>query len=329
MRTIMKRSFNLLIIFISVVLLLSGCSSESKSHVGLYDCVRVSNELEEYEIDEIYPEGCSLELMDWGQAWLELNGETFYCRWDIEGERLKLDFAGEICEAQLKDGACTIYFGADSLEHVFIREGVKLPKAGEAEETGSELSERQLFWNGDWYGQWFISNASGKWLDQSGQSFDCFARFDVAADGSAVMIFWDELQSADEPIAKAELLISNNAENSAAGTAVSTGGVFLLSELEETQWSIDPNAGEFDSFFVVENAHYEGEDGSFDYSIYLRPWGRTWEDINATQPGLLPYFYYDWYLPMLAQGESMPDKFSAPDVNVIHNTWVEPETETE
>ena len=71
------------------------------------------------------------------------------------------------------------------------------------------------------------------------------------------------------------------------------------------------------------------DDGSFDYSIYLRPWGRTWEDINATQPGLLPYFYYDWYLPMLAQGESMPDKFSAPDVNVIHNTWVEPETETE
>ena len=43
------------------------------------------------------------------------------------------------------------------------------------------------------------------------------------------------------------------------------------------------------------------------YSIYLRPWGESWEDVRADDEELLPYYYDDWYLPLIETGASMPE----------------------
>ena len=62
---------------------------------------------------------------------------------------------------------------------------------------------------------------------------------------------------------------------------------------------------------VIDNGHYESEEGSFDYQIVLRPWGTVWDDVESTAPELLPYFYKDWYLRAIDAGEDMPDSFDA------------------
>ena len=48
---------------------------------------------------------------------------------------------------------------------------------------------------------------------------------------------------------------------------------------------------------VVDAAHYASDEGSFDYTIVLRPWGTVWSDVESVASELLPYYYNDWYLP--------------------------------
>lgn len=315
---------------ITLILVLSlflvGCGFENEEHIGVYDCAAVSLDGESFDVAEVYPEGLELELLSYGQAWLSVNGERVYGRWSLEGESFSLDINGEISKGTLDGGVCVIRLADTALEHVLLRSGAELPPVQDGDALNeSEATERQLFWNGDWYGFWTIENAAGQWLDQSGQSFDCFARFEIGEDNTGKMIFWDELQSAEEPVAVVELLISDSAEETVSGVAVSTGGFFFDCAVEETQWSVDPSAGSYDSVFFVDKARYEGEDGSFDYSIMLRPWGRTWEDVQTSQPDMLPYFYYDWYLPQLASGKPMPDEFRPPEKSVIRDIWIDPE----
>ena len=44
------------------------------------------------------------------------------------------------------------------------------------------------------------------------------------------------------------------------------------------------------------------------FRLYLRPWGMDWEDVRAADESLLPYYYDDWYLPLIEAGGSMPDQ---------------------
>ena len=49
----------------------------------------------------------------------------------------------------------------------------------------------------------------------------------------------------------------------------------------------------------------------------------AWEDVEAADPTLVPYFYYDWYLQRLASGEAMPDEFTPPEKTVIRDIWID------
>ena len=52
----------------------------------------------------------------------------------------------------------------------------------------------------------------------------------------------------------------------------------------------------------------DNREDSFDYEIYLRPWGVEWEDVRNVDTTDLPYddmmpAYYDsWYLPLIKDG---------------------------
>lgn len=323
----MKR-WLLLIVFLFVFL--PGCSMAGADELGSYDCVRLSREGDIYEVSEIYPEGFSLELCEYGRGWLRPDGEEFYCRWRAENGELVLDVNGETFSGSIVDGVCRIQFSEDGLEHVFLTSGAVFPAAlteDSDEASDAALTERQLFWNGGWYGIWQLNNATGAWADQNGQSFDCFARIELGQDHTGTMIIWDELQSEDSPLAELQITVSDGEGKSLSGVAAATGGYFLDCKVNEPIFSVDPNAWLYDSFIFVENTHYEGENGSFDYNILLRPWGRTWEDVEIARPELLPYFYYDWYLPMLAAGESMPAEFIRPEAAVKRNVFIEDDSD--
>ena len=41
------------------------------------------------------------------------------------------------------------------------------------------------------------------------------------------------------------------------------------------------------------------DDSAFSFSINIRPWGMTWEDVEEEYPTEMPANYDDWYLPRL------------------------------
>ena len=64
---------------------------------------------------------------------------------------------------------------------------------------------------------------------------------------------------------------------------------------------------QYEDLVVIEGACAD-DTGSYNYSIFLRPWGRLWDDIEAVESEQLPYGYFDWYLSALEDGAAMPDR---------------------
>ena len=44
-------------------------------------------------------------------------------------------------------------------------------------------------------------------------------------------------------------------------------------------------------------------EGGFSFEIFLRPWGELWPGKDNE----IPYYYEDWYLPLIRAGSAMPD----------------------
>ena len=60
---------------------------------------------------------------------------------------------------------------------------------------------------------------------------------------------------------------------------------------------------EVENFLVIEGSYSDGEN-SLDYTIYIRPWGTVWDEVEDKN---LPESYKDWYLPLIEAGKDMPD----------------------
>ena len=91
------------------------------------------------------------------------------------------------------------------------------------------------------------------------------------------------------------------------GTLMSEGGFFTDIVLEHADWIVDPGLADYPDMIHI-NGYYENGPDEFTYDIYLRPWGAYWDDVAEEH---LPGFYYDWYLPMIEGGKSMPDTIGA------------------
>jgi len=152
---------------------------------------------------------------------------------------------------------------------------------------------------GDWYGWWKMVNTSGDWAQMDGYWWDCCA--EAAEDGPTVrLLLWDE----DLP--KETLLAVLSIRSGNDGALNCTGGELLSAVMEKDGCTIELRQDGGEKFLTI-TGHYDAtvKTGSFDYSIYLRPWGQRWEDAEDDE---LPYYYESWYLPLIEDGKEMPDE---------------------
>ena len=86
-------------------------------------------------------------------------------------------------------------------------------------------------------------------------------------------------------------------------------GWFSDGDVEDADWLVDPDGLGYENLICIEGSYKDPEDffSGYDYTIYLRPWGLDWGDIEEEQSDGLPDYYYDWYLPAIEAGSSMPD----------------------
>lgn len=144
---------------------------------------------------------------------------------------------------------------------------------------------------GDYYGWWHIDHTEGDWAAHYGDWWDCCAVLD--ADGS--LLVWDEDFSRSEGLARFHL-------DRRDGQSVCLSGTMLDTPLPPESVTIGETADENGGRLVTIRGRYTGESGAFSFEILLRPWGSLWPENDER-----PYYYLDWYLPLIESGSAMPD----------------------
>ena len=172
--------------------------------------------------------------------------------------------------------------------------------------TGDALLD---WWNGAWYGWWTMTGCSGAYESMSGQWWDACAVIDIGSDYTGTVTIWDEDYSRADPMLQASVTL-NSAGVGEHGTVMSESGYFANLPLEHADWIIDPAINsrfpDVENMICIEGWYEDGDD-EFYYEVYLRPWGQLWDDFAADYPDDIPYYYDDWYLPLVESGRSMPD----------------------
>ena len=172
--------------------------------------------------------------------------------------------------------------------------------------TGDALLD---WWNGAWYGWWTMTGCSGAYESMAGQWWDACAVIDIGMDYTGTVTIWDEDYSRADPMSQATVTL-NSAGVGEHGTVMSESGYFTNLPLEHADWIVDPAINsrfpDVENMICIEGWYEDGED-EFYYEVYLRPWGQLWDDFAADYPDDIPYYYDDWYLPLVESGSSMPD----------------------
>ena len=172
--------------------------------------------------------------------------------------------------------------------------------------TGDALLD---WWNGAWYGWWTMTGCSGAYESMAGQWWDACAVIDIGMDYTGTVTIWDEDYSRADPMSQVTVTL-NSAGVGEHGTVMSESGYFTNLPLEHADWIVDPAINsrfpDVENMICIEGWYEDGED-EFYYEVYLRPWGQLWDDFAADYPDDIPYYYDDWYLPLVESGSAMPD----------------------
>lgn len=147
---------------------------------------------------------------------------------------------------------------------------------------------------GDWYGWWKLENVSGGWSDYDTNWWDCCARI-REKEGELELCLWDEYSSRDQNMADfTARLFQNGIE--------CTGAALFGTKLSETECEIKLTEDSDGKLLTVSGHYYDdASKDSFDFCVYLRPWGDKWSEDA-------PFHYETWYLPLTEAGSPMPDK---------------------
>ncbi len=190
---------------------------------------------------------------------------------------------------------------------------VDLAALERVEPVSFTASEELLdWWNGEWYGWWMMTESTGIYEHLDGFWWDICAEIEIDEGKYGTVTLWDEDYSRDDPMAHVLVRLSEDGLGE-HGTLYSESGWLMNADITSDSWTVDPAlAGMFDGYenVLCIGGYYESGEDTFTYTIYLRPWGQLWDDIAAEYPDDIPYFYDDWYLPLLDAGKTMPDEIN-------------------
>ena len=196
----------------------------------------------------------------------------------------------------------TIYFALDS---------VARDAAGPAD-IADPLTD---WWNGDWYGCWYMYGCKGSYEDIETKYWDCEAHIAIdPATRTGTMELWDDEQYQNMGgIGLVDVSLSGNGTGE-HGTLMSEGGWFEEITLSHADWIIDPALSDYTDMITISGDYDDGSGNSYYFTMMLRHWGELWEDVDEEAR---PWSYEDWYKPMIEDGVTkMSVRFGDPDPSV-------------
>ena len=170
------------------------------------------------------------------------------------------------------------------------------PKPSEETQLPAEEASLPERFAGDWYGWWRMQNTRGDWAHMYGYYWDCLCQIRETEEGGLSLLLWDEDMTKDDWLAQAALVLDY-------GEPQLKEGRFLDRALAAEDWDMRVTRDENGTLLTIRGKYEAVGKGGFSYEIELRPWGSRW-DVPADEQ---PYYYTDWYLPLIEAGEGMPD----------------------
>ena len=282
------------------------------SVAGWYDCyyIEVVDENTSFRSEDLFSSTPVISLSDDLTGYMMLEDEFLYLTYTLDYPSITFyTDDGDVTTGTISDGV--LILSEEGLIMTFATYGAEVPVPENLTDlsgfnTGSNASAD--YWNGDWYGWWIMENRTGYYAELDIDWWDAAARVTVDETNNGVLFFWDEDQSYSDPIATVYFTLGEGTTE--AGCITSQSGYFWEYPIGYADWIVDPATGstsDFDHMITI-SGYYEDSTGSFDYYIYLRPWGMMWDDIEEANAELLPY-YYEWYKELVASGMGMPDSF--------------------
>ena len=283
----MKKLVSLLLV-LCLTLGFTACTGKKGSdYVGSWVAVKY----------EVWGEEWSIE--DGGEGWLILNedgtgsmshmGDLQDVKWKASGKSFKLTDGNDL--------NYTIKYDGETLSVDFMGMVMYLVR-GEigASQVGGDTVEACSL-EGDWYGWWIIAEATDGYSESLNDWWDICATISFDDSGYGTIDLWDE------DYTRSDLLGSVELERISETSASSGSGIFCNAEIVPGEWQLDMDESDLPNCVSFSGA-YKDEYGSFEYYVYLRAWGQLWDDEDENN---LPYYYNDWYLPLIEAGSAMPD----------------------
>ena len=151
------------------------------------------------------------------------------------------------------------------------------------------LAKALEWWDGDWYGSFYISETNAAYDSLSGHFEDIYAVIKTNPDGTATVYLWSD---GYYDLGTVELEIEADSL-SVMGSAVSTGGELFNYPVNYIDWYITPYYGKYSDMIEIIEFFLDTDGDWFNYEIFMRPWGMRWDDVSEADQ---PLYYDDWYL---------------------------------
>lgn len=222
-------------------------------------------------------------------------------------------------------------------------DGLAVSDEGEISASDEMDAGNYDWWEGDWYGWWAIKNGTGIYQKPSDLNliWDAYAEIEVYNDNTGFMEVWDTGTSKDNILFYGYDIVFEPGVSDAGRMVSSRVVVFPNGEWNhgmeadtmderETGWMVDPAESAVSHFenMIEVKGHYvspENPDDSFDYYIYLRPWGMLWDDIrNGDTSGclykdMMPLYHDNWYVSLLNLGYERPTSTFEEGIAIIED----------
>ena len=154
-------------------------------------------------------------------------------------------------------------------------------------------------WEGDYYGWWLIDYVRTGDSSYEGSWWDCCVTIDFNTDGTGTMTIWDEDTTKADPLSVVD--ISGSIVNGTTARIVSESGYFMDCSVAHADWLFYSDDTGYDNTLGF-YTYYVTSDLDMECYFFIRPWGATWDDIQAENPDYMTYYYEDWYLPLIQGG---------------------------
>lgn len=283
---------------------------------------------------ELGADGEWVELKSGKKAEIHILGETYRGKWALDGEDITITQDGDDYHGTLQDQVLQIRF--EGLDYTFAMDGAALPNAAasygalptQPEAPRQDYSQVMDYWAGDWYGWWILQEGTGCWESFTSNFWDACARIRVNEDGSGYVEIWDEDNEEDEYFCAGT--VTFDTAQAPQGLMTSKRGVFWNMDIDQGAWTVYPEMGMGVENGICISGKYidpESPEDTFEYEIYLRPWGTLWDDLKDTDNPSCPYddmmpAYYDsWYLPLIKSGVTQaPNSFEKGQSSLSSNS---------